>query len=315
MHRLIGATGLIASFAVPLCAQEPSFSTGSAETLNAGLMTCGPRSRASAVGQVTAEDGTIWVVPAQTHFETAHHAADLFNECGGNELSGLASLDLQAVPVADAGGREEFTAYIFADNYFERFANGQLIAVDPVPFTKFNSNVVRFKANRPVTLAIMAVDWEENLSLGSENNRGKAFHAGDGGFVAQIRDAKDNVVLITDDSWKAQTFYTAPLNDRACLKIDGAVRDTSACSTEGRDSSNGLSAAHWPVPVGWEKSGFDASGWPAATTFTNETVGVDNKKAFTNFLDVFDTKGADAEFIWSSNLVLDNLVLLRAQIK
>lgn len=42
-------------------------------------------------------------------------AADLFNECGGKELASLSELDLSTVPLMDAGGTEEFTAYIFAD--------------------------------------------------------------------------------------------------------------------------------------------------------------------------------------------------------
>jgi len=314
MRRAMQALGVSIVMAGPAEAQDASFSVGPAETIDPGLLDCGKGSRVSAVGRVTAEDGTEWVVPPQTSFETADHAADLFNECGGDELSGLAELDLASVPVADAGGSEEFTAYIFADNYFELHVNGVLVAVDPVPFTKFNSNVVRFTADRPVTLAVMVVDWEENLGLGSEANRGKAFHPGDGGFVAQIRDVDGNVVAITDGSWKAQTFYTSPLNDQACLVIDGVVRDSSACSTDGRDDADGLSAAHWPVPEGWETPGYDASGWPDALTFANETVGVDNKRAFTNFVEVFDTEGADADFIWSSNLVLDNLVLLRSLI-
>lgn len=56
---------------------------------------------------------------------------------------------------------------------------------------------------------------------------------------------------------------------------------------------------------------FDDSIWATATTFTNDTVGVENRRAFTNFEDVFVSPEADADFIRSSNLVLDNLVLLR----
>jgi hypothetical protein len=56
---------------------------------------------------------------------------------------------------------------------------------------------------------------------------------------------------------------------------------------------------------------FDDSSWPAAATYSNDTVGVDNKPGYTNFTDVFDAPDSDAQFIWSSNLVLDNLVLLR----
>ena len=65
---------------------------------------------------------------------------------------------------------------------------------------------MRFHADRPVTLAVMGVDWEENLGLGSEKNRGSRFFPGDAGFVAQIRDASDSVVAITDSC----LLYTSP---------------------------------------------------------------------------------------------------------
>lgn len=301
--------------ATGLVAQEATFTTGLATEVNSGLFDCGQRSRVSAVGEIVSDDGTVWTVPAATNFETAPYATDLFNECGGDELSSLDDLDLSSVPVMDAGGAEEFTAYIFADNYFELYVNGMLLAVDPVPFTQFNSNVVRFTADRPMTLAVMMVDWEENLGLGSENNRGKAYHPGDGGFVAQIRNANGEVIAITDDNWRAQTFYTSPLNDRSCLVLTGQTRKSSTCQTDGVDDGTSFSAAHWAMPEDWMMPSFDDSIWPNASTYTNDTVGVDNKPAFTNFLDVFDTPGADAEFIWSSNLVLDNLVLLRTKIE
>lgn len=298
-----------------LAAQDATFTTGPATEINPGLFDCGPGTRASAVGEITSDDGTAWTVPARTHYGTAPFASDLFNACGGDQLGSLQDLDLNSVPVMDAGGAEEFTAYIFADNYFELYVNGTLLTVDPVPFTKFNSNVVRFAADRPVTLAVMMVDWEENLGLGSESNRGKAFHPGDGGLVAHVQDADGDTVAVTDASWRAQTFYTAPLHDRGCLVVDGQARDSSACSVDGVDDATGFSAAHWAVPSKWMMPTFDDSTWPGAVTYTNETVGVKNKKAFTNFKDVFDTPGADADFIWSSNLVLDNLVLLRKTIE
>lgn len=313
--RTIGLTLILSCFLTqPVLAGDPSFSAGSAKTLIANLIDCGDRSRVSPVGEVTAEDGTVWIVPADTHFSTAVKATDLYNECGGDKLSSVSNLKIDLVPVLDAGGSEEFTAYIFADNYFELHVNGTLLAVDPNPFTPFNSNVVRFKADRPLTIAVMMVDWEENLGLGSENNRGKSFHPGDGGLVAHIQDDTGKTVALTDSSWRAQTFYTAPLKDRTCLVVTGQVRDSSACDDSGVNDPGNLSAAHWMVPSNWMMPDFDASHWPSATTFTNDTVGVDNKKSYTNFTDVFDTKGADAQFIWSGNLVLDNLVLLRKRI-
>lgn len=302
---------LFAAIATSSTAQEATFTTGPAKVVNPGLFDCGSKSRVSAVGEIASDDGTVWTVPAATNFGTAPFAADLYNQCGGTELGSLSQLDLNSVPMMDAGGAEEFIAYIFADNYFELYVNGKLLAVDPVPFTQFNSNVVRFVADRPVTIAVMMVDWEENLGLGSENNRGKAFHPGDGGLVAHIQDANSNTVAITDSSWRAQTFYTAPLNNRSCLVVDGQARNTSACDENGVDDATDYSAAHWALPDDWMMPEFDDSIWPPAATFANDTVGVNNKPAFTNFEEVFDTPGADADFIWSSNLVLDNLVLLR----
>jgi len=114
------------------------------------------------------------------------------------------------------------TGFIFADNYFELYVNGQLVGVDAIPFTPFNSSVVRFRVKRPITYAVRFVDWEENLGLGSENSRGNKYHAGDEGFVASFSDG-----TVTDTSWKAQIFYTAPIDSPSNVRIVGNVRDTS----------------------------------------------------------------------------------------
>ena len=291
-------------------AQDPSVTTGPADTTIPQLYDCAG-GRPTAVGQITAQDGTVWTVPADTQFADAPKAADLYNECNGVTPSSTAEADIDSVPVIDAGGSEEFTAYLFGDNYFELYANGQLLAVDAVPFTPFNSSVVRFTAERPVTLAVMMVDWEENLGLGSEQGRGVSYSPGDGGLTMLVTDAAGEVVTLTDETWRAQTFYTGPLADAACLDTDGPLRDSSACEIPRSNDGSAYMAAHWPVPTDWVAPDFDDSAWPQATTYDNDTVGVANKPSFTNFPDLFDRAGADAQFIWSSNLVLDNLVLLR----
>ncbi len=304
----------IALIASPAFAQQPSFTKGSAKVIDAGLFDCGSNDRVSAVGTITSEDGKVWTVPAETNFKTATKAADLYNECAGITPDNLSDVDLSAVPVLDAGGSEEFIAYIFGDNYFELHVNGKLLAVDAIPFTPFNSSIVRFKADRPVTIAMKLVDWEENLGLGSEKGRGSAFHPGDGGLVMHIKDAAGKTVALTDNSWRAQTFYIGPLKDRSCLKLDGQTRDSAACDVSGSNDGAAYSGVHWSVPSGWTMPGFDDANWPMATTYTNETVGVCNKPSYTNFTSVFDTPGADAQFIWSTNLILDNLVLVRKTI-
>jgi hypothetical protein len=59
------------------------------------------------------------------------------------------------------------------------------------------------------------------------------------------------------------------------------------------------------MPTNWFASDFDFATWPSASLFTESVVGP--KNAFTNFSPQF----SGASFIWSSNLILDNLVLLR----
>lgn len=291
---------------------EPSFTRGPAQTIDPGLYRCPTaRSRVSAVGRIRSSDGKQWIVPAETHFRTAPKAADLYNICTGTVPRRLSDVDLNRVAVLDAGGSEVFTAYVFADNYFELYVNGKLLAVDAVPFTPFNSSLIRFKAKRPITIAIKAVDWEENLGLGSERSRGVGYHPGDGGLVAVIKNAKGETVAVTDGTWRAQTFYIAPLNTRGCLKLRGNVRDSAGCSTKSVRDGRSFYAAHWRIPANWFAPGFDDRSWPMARTFTNETVGVWNKSAYTNFAALFDDPRNDAKFIWSSNLILDNVVLMR----
>jgi|SaaInl4_150m_RNA_FD_contig_81_336520_length_1005_multi_4_in_0_out_0_1 hypothetical protein len=296
---------------------QPAFSQGGARTINSGLIKCGGwRSRPSAIGEVTAADGSRWTVPARVNYKKSLFADDLFNECGGKEFSSPSEIDLNSIPVRkQAGGIDIYTAYIFADNYFEFYVNGKLLAVDPVPFTPFNSNIIKFTAERPFTVAAMLVDWEENLGIGTESNRGASHHPGDGGFVAVIKNAQGVTVAITNKSWRAQTFYIAPLDGKRCLKITGGLRDSRACSSNTRTSRDGLLAAHWPIPKNWATARFDDHAWPQATTFSNDTVGVDNKRSYTNFVEIFDDPKTDAKFIWSPNLVLDNVVLVRKTVR
>ena len=136
--------------------------------------------RVSAVGEIAATDGTVITVPAETMLQKGlvPKGADLFNEC--NKVTPQKSADVSTangtVVEVDADG-EEIYGYIVADNYFELYVNGKLVAVDAIPFTPFNSVIVKFKAKRPISYAFKLVDWEEQLGLGMESNRGSPWHA------------------------------------------------------------------------------------------------------------------------------------------
>ena len=290
-----------------------SATQGVATTTTSNLFPAGLR--VAALGTITSTDSKTWTVPAEVNFTNSSFpfASDLYNSyvsghtyaSAATATSALTGSDIVTV---DATGTV-YTAYIFGDNYFEMYVNGVPVGKDPVPYTDFNSCIVRFKAKKPFTIAVKCVDWEENLGIGTEVQGSTSYHIGDGGFVAIIKDASGSIVGITDNSWKAQTYYIAPISDLSCLTESNNARLSSSCSTSsGSSSSYGI---HWAIPSNWYDASYNDASWPSATTFTNTTVGISGKPSYTNFTDVFDNSANDALFIWSSNLLLDNLVLLR----
>lgn len=302
-------------------ADEPTYkgtasvTHGVAITTAENIHTCN-RGRKTDIGEIKSSDGKSWIVPASTNFlnDDFPFAPDLHNSCNGNSYSkadeAISKLGLSDIVEIDSEG-ELYTAYIFGDNYFELYVNGVPVGKDKVPFTQFNSSVVQFKAKRPFTVAMKLVDWEEHLGVGCEPNRGKTYHAGDGGMVAVIKDHSNNTIAITNNQWKAQTYYTAPIMDLSCVEEVGNYRYSKACDDTVVQDVNSMYGLHWPIPTEWMQASFDDSSWPNATTYTNKTIGVDNKPAYTNFTHIFDDKSEDAQFIWSTNVVLDNEVLVR----
>ncbi len=296
-----------------------SLAQGAASTSTATLYDC-IDGRDSPVGMITSEDGIDWTVPADVNFEddSFPFASDLYNPCTGIEFSSaeeaISNLDGSDIVEIDSDG-DVVTAYIFADNYFELYINGTAVGKDNVPFTQFNSNIVRFRVSQPFTIAMLLVDWEENSGLGSEAGPSFSYTPGDGGLVAVFVDEDDNILATTGSEWKAQTYYVSPIKDISCVSEEGTSRISSNCDTEGSDDGTSYYSLHWSLPDDWAEESFDDSDWPSASTFTNTTVGVDNKPGYTNFTDIFDNGNDDAEFIWSTNLILDNEVIVRYTIE
>jgi hypothetical protein len=307
-------------FVLPFCAFAQYTGTGSV-TKGVGtatatnLYTC-TGGRVTNVGTITSTDNKVWTVPAATNFTNTAFpfASNLHNVCTGanyaNAAAALAALNGSDIVTVDATG-EVITAYIFADNYFELYINGVPVGKDNVPYTQFNSNIVRFKVKRPFTVAMLLVDWEENLGIGTEANGGVSQHAGDGGIVAVFKDANNKVIAKTGSDWKAQTFYIAPIKDLTCATENGTARLSTNCSTTDSNDGSQYYGLHWAKPANWMSASFDDATWQAATTYTNATIGVDNKPAYTNFTNIFDDPTNDAQFIWSKNVILDNEVVVR----
>jgi hypothetical protein len=292
-----------------------SVTQGLATTTTSNLYICSG-GRIAALGTISASDNSVWTVPAVTNYTNANFpfASDLYNSCNGhnyaNDTAALAGLNGSDIVTVDTNG-EIITAYIFADNYFELYINGVQVGKDNVPFTQFNSNIVRFKVNRPFTIAMLLVDWEERLGVGGETNGGYTYHCGDGGMVAVFKDSNNSIIAKTGPDWKAQTFYTAPIMDLACPTENGSLRLSGNCSTADSNSGSNYYALHWARPANWISPSFVDFSWPNATTYTNATIGVDNKPAYANFTNIFDDTTNDAQFIWSTNVILDNEVIVR----
>lgn len=256
---------------------------------------------------------TSWAVPAEVNYQDASFptASDLHNLYGAqyaNEIAALAALDPADIIEIDAGG-ELINAYVYADNYFEMYVNGVAVGKDPVPFTEFNSSLIQFRVEIPFTVAMLLVDWEENLGTGTEDNGGQN-RPGDGGMVAVFKDSTDTIIGVTGADWLAQTFYTSPITDLSCLTESGNQRLSDSCSTDVVADLSAIHGAHWALDSNWMEEGYDDSAWPTATTYTNDEIGV-NRAAYTNFSNVFDSTTNDAAFIWSTNIDLDNEVAVR----
>jgi hypothetical protein len=249
------------------------------------------------VGEVTSTDGKQWTVPIPV--EEGPFAPDYFNDCNGpGENTDLSQL--KAVVIDEDG--VEITAFIHADNYFELSVNGRFVGRDSIGMTPFNTHVVRFKARYPMTYAIKAVDWETHQGIGLEYD---SYNVGDAGFIVYASDGNR-----TGPDWRIETFYIAPLDDPSCVRATPWGRDSTYCSqalrpTCAQKDPKLCQALHFPIPANWKAPNFDDSRWQQATTWPPAVVTDD--PSYTRVTKIF----ANAEFIWTRNLKLDNLVLAR----
>lgn len=93
----------------------------------------------------------------------------MYSECLNRTPKDSSEVKPENAPIVEVDpDGEVITGYIVADNYFEVYVNGKLVAVDSAPFTPFNSAILRFKVKRPYTIAILGVDWEDRLGQGME---------------------------------------------------------------------------------------------------------------------------------------------------
>ncbi|GAB5510120.1 MAG: hypothetical protein Rhims3KO_15210 [Hyphomicrobiales bacterium] len=184
---------------------------------------------------------------------------------------------------------------VWADNWFELYIDGQRVLQDSVPITterSFNAESATFPVTLPAQIAFMAMDFRENDS-GLEYIGTQRQQMGDGGFIAQFRDAATGRVLgATNSSVRCTVIHRAPV-DRSCAREANPVAGQGACSFQ---SSN--------PPASWTSASFDDSNWPNASVHSAADV---------RPKDGYDRIRWDnsAQLIWSPDLVQDNTILCR----
>lgn len=166
-------------------------------------------------------------------------------------------------------------ANVYADNWFQLYINGELVAVDSIRFIPHNVISVDILPAYPMTIAVMAKD-NADARTGMEYAN---TNIGDGGFILKFADG-----TVTNATWKAKSFSRGPI---------------------GRDVKNPR-VENDELPANWFAVDFDDSGWPQAKEYTEQEV--DPKGPY------FEHDFAGAKFIWSDDLALDNTVIFRHRV-
>lgn len=189
---------------------------------------------------------------------------------------------------------ETYAADVWADNWFELRINGALVAEDSVPITterSFNAESFDFEAEPPFVMGLVAKDFKEN-DTGLEYIGTRRQQMGDGGVIAQLRNAAGETVVVTDSTWQCLVIHTAPL-DKSCEAEPNPVAGEGVCGFAIDDE-----------PADWDQLGFDAEDWPAADVYTEQQVSP--KDGY----DRVDWAAA-AELIWGPDLEQSNTILCR----
>jgi hypothetical protein len=164
---------------------------------------------------------------------------------------------------------------VYADNAFRLYLNGELVAVDSIAFLPHNVVSVDILPAYPMTIAVMAIDNADPRTGMEYANT----NVGDGGFILKLSDG-----TVSSGDWKALRLSWGP--------VGGNVENPRVESVA--------------TPDRWFAVDFDDSAWPHAREYSEEQI--DPKEAFYQH----DFQGA--RFIWSDDLRLDNVVLLRTVI-
>lgn len=202
------------------------------------------------------------------------------------------------IAMATTATSENFSADVWADNWFEMRINGIQVAEDSVPITterSFNAESFTFEAERPFTIGLVAKDFKEN-DTGLEYIGSRRQQMGDGGVIVQVFDESGNVAALSNESWQCYVIHTAPL-DKSCEASRDPVAGQGACGFDAEDA-----------PTDWDTPTFDASSWPTANVYSAREVGPKDGYDRISWVE-------DAQLIWGPDLEQSNTVLCRLTVE
>ncbi len=186
---------------------------------------------------------------------------------------------------------EMFSVDVWADNWFALYVNGTKVGEDSVPITterSFNKETFTFTAARPLTIAIEAKDFKETDSgieyIGQNNQQ-----MGDGGLIAQFKDANGGIVAVTDATWATLVTHKAPL-DKSCEKSADPDTECEFLVTA--------------TPTNWFSADYDVSGWTNAMVYSESAVSP--KDGYNEV-----SWDSSAQLVWGTDLEQDNTILFR----
>lgn len=199
------------------------------------------------------------------------------------------------------------TAYVYADNYFEFYFNGNKVATDPVSYVPHNGVAFTFEApsSGTYTYAFLAKDYSDSQGL-EVNSKDGAICVGDGGIIVRISDG-----TVTSANWKCKVINYGPTNLETCYSPS-----TPKCLPTGDTPLGVCNLTITSEPTNWYGTTFDDSSWTAATEYTETEIGwgkapTPGDANYGGCIDPRDLSFGSASFIWGDNLLLDNTILCR----
>ena len=214
-------------------------------------------------------------------------------------LAGCAPTQQPRQLLSDTSGSVTIEGDVWADNWFALYLGDQLLIEDSVSIRterSFNAESFSFQADYPIVLNFVVKDFKENDS-GLEYIGSQKQQLGDGGFIAQFRDANTGKLLAaTDSTWPCMVLHHGP-NDESCAKLDSPVTGEGPCAFTSQEE-----------PAGWKQTDYSTDEWTKATEFSASAVRPKdgyNRVSWDSY----------AKLIWSSDLKKDNTILFRVVIE